>query len=368
VNINKKLSSKIFSAAILIIVLGSFYSLFSQLQHNLSAQNVATGFGFLEYEAGFEISESMISYDSFDTYKKALTVGFFNTLKMAAVGCAFSFLLGLIFGVMGISKKHALKNFSETYINITRNIPLLLQLFFWYALFTDIFPSVRNAHSFFGILLSNRGFYFPVFSSSVVNYLFAFSIVLLNLGIFYFSLVKIKKYKGLSFILLSIVGVVGCIFIFSIIFPVSAPKLQGFNISGGKSLSPEFCSLFLGLTIYTGAFMAEIIRSGILAIDKGQWEAGRSIGLNDYQLLRYVIIPQSFKVSLPPLISQFLNLTKNSSLAVAIGYPDFVSIANTSMNQTGQAIELVGLIMAMYLSLSLLSSGVLNFFGRSSRA
>ena len=186
----------------------------------------------------------MISYDSFDTYKKALIVGFFNTLKMAAVGCAFSFLLRLIFGVMGISKKHALKNFSETYINITRNIPLLLQLFFWYALFTDIFPSVRNAHFFLGVLLSNRGFYFPVFSSEAVNYFFALLIVLLILGVFYFSLVKIKKYKGLCFVLLSFIGVVGSIFIFSIIFPVSTPKLQGFNISGGKAYHQSFVRYF----------------------------------------------------------------------------------------------------------------------------
>ena len=142
------------------------------------------------------------------------------------------------------------------------------------------------------------------------------------------------------------------------------PELRGFNISGGENLSLSFARLFLGLTIYTGAFMAEIIRSGILAINQGQWEAARSLGLNELQVLRFVIIPPSFKVSLPPLISQFLNLTKNSSLAVAIGYPDFVSIANTSMNQTGQAIELVLLIMLMYLTISLSSSFVLNLFGR----
>jgi general L-amino acid transport system permease protein len=363
-----KLSSIIFSTTTLFLVGGIIYVLFSQLQENLNTQNIATGFSFLGYEAGFEISESLVDYDSFDTYEKALLVGFLNTIKMAVVGCFFAFFIGLIFGVMGISKKHALKSFAENYINIIRNIPLLLQLFFWYALFTDIFPNVKEAKSFLGVLLTNRGFYFPIFTSTFVTFIFIFITGIFLVGILYFCLIRIKKYKIPSFICLNLFSLWIITLVFNQLFTVTHPTLQGFNISGGESLSPEFCSLFLGLTIYTGAFMAEIIRSGILAIDKGQWEAGRSIGLNDYQLLRFIIIPQSFKVSLPPLISQFLNLTKNSSLAVAIGYPDFVSIANTSMNQTGQAIELVGLIMAMYLSLSLISSVTLNFLGRSSRA
>ena len=283
---------------------------------------------------------------------------------MAVVGCFFAFILGLIFGVMGISKNEAVKGFSASYVNIIRNIPLLLQLFFWYALFTDIFPSVRQANSTFGLIFSNRGFYFPVFEERSVMVIWFISCVSVAFLSTYIHLTKIKTYRFYKW-LISTLAITGIFTVaFSLSFDLSKPILKGFNIEGGKYLSPEFCSLFLGLTIYTGAFMAEIIRAGILAIPKGQWEAARSLGLSEFNVLRFVIIPQSFRVSFPPLISQFLNLTKNSSLAVAIGYPDFVSIANTSMNQTGQAIELVALIMLVYLSVSLSSSLILNLFSK----
>ena len=361
---NLKLKETAASIGILMLVAALVYLLFSQLQQNLASQNIATGFDFLSYEAGFEISESLINYDSFASYKEALFVGFLNTLKMSILGCMFAFFIGLLFGVLGVSQKKAVKGLSDNYINITRNIPLLLQLFFWYALFTDIFPSVKQARPWFGMLFTNRGFYISFFESNLVGYLFVFSLALILFFIGRVSLTKIKRYRPYFFVCATLVSFISLTITFSNLFSISSPKLSGFNINGGVNLSPEFCSLFLGLTIYTGAFMAEIIRSGILSINQGQWEAARSLGLNELQVLRFIIIPQSFKVSLPPLISQFLNLAKNSSLAVAIGYPDFVSIANTSMNQTGQAIELVLLIMIMYLGISLSSSFTLNLIGR----
>tara|TARA_X000000950_G_scaffold172085_1_gene209631 strand:+ start:194 stop:1294 length:1101 start_codon:yes stop_codon:yes gene_type:complete len=360
--------SQVLSLVFILVCFLSVAYLFKNLQQNLSAQNIATGFSFLKYEAGFEIGESLIAYDSFDTYQKALFVGLLNTFKMALVSSFFAFIIGLFFGVLGISKNRAIKSLSSNYINVTRNIPLLLQLFFWYALFTDIFPSVRLAEPFLGITLSNRGIYFPWFTSTSVTVFFLLTITTTILLVSYFVITRLKKFKGVLWSLINILFLLFFLKLFMSLFSISFPELKGFNIVGGRMVSPEYCALFLGLTIYTGAFMAEIIRAGILSVDKGQWEAAKSLGLSEVGVLRYVIIPQSFKVSLPPLISQFLNLTKNSSLAVAIGYPDFVSISNTTMNQTGQAIELVVLIMAVYLSISLLTSVILNKFGRKNYA
>ena len=299
-----KNKGQILSLSLMITFISVFVFFIYQLNLNLSSQNIATGFGFLDYEAGFEISESLISYDSFDTYGKALIVGLLNTIKMAVVGCFFAFILGLIFGIMGISNNDAVKGFSATYVNVTRNIPLLLQLFFWYALFTDIFPSVRQASPVGGLIFSNRGFYFPVFKENSIASIWLFSSISIAFINGYLHLTKVKSYRVYKWFFSSAFVIGLLTFAFGLSFELSNPALSGFNIEGGKYLSPEFCSLFLGLTIYTGAFMAEIIRAGILAIPKGQWEAARSLGLSDFNVLRFVIVPQSFRISLPPLISR----------------------------------------------------------------
>jgi general L-amino acid transport system permease protein len=225
-----------------------------------------------------------------------------NTIKVALIGNIFAMLFGIIFGIGRLSNFFLLNKISYLYIESFRNIPLLLQLFFWYALFTEILPGVRQAlEPFSNIFLSKRGLVFP----------------------------------------------------WPINGHLSLPVLEGFNFSGGKNLSPELLSLLLGLTLYTGAFIAEIVRAGIECISKGQWEAAQSLGLSNWQILKHDILPQSMRIIIPPLTSQILNLTKNSSLAVTISYPDFVSVANTSINQTGRAVELISLIMLFYLSLSL---------------
>jgi len=341
----------------------------NNLFNNLNKQNIASGFFFLSQESGFEISESLIEYDSLMTYGRALIVGLINTLKVSIVGNIMAFMLGVFVGIFSLSKNWLLSKICLRYVEIVRNIPLLLQLFFWYSLFTDIFPAVRQSYQFLGIIISNRGMVFPFFNNGnaitgiiLALIMSAFVGYLFNQWI---SNLDLKKSMKRFFLI---------VFIFAIFliqfelllnfFPLNFPEVKGFNVQGGLTFSPELASLLIGLVIYTGAFIAEIVRAGIKSIQKGQWEAAFSLGLGHFQTLKLIILPQSFKLSLPPLIGQFLNLTKNSSLAVAIGYPDFVSVANTTMNQTGQAVELILLIMLTYLVLSLLVSSVMNLVNK----
>jgi len=275
---------------------------------NLEERRIASGFGFLQREAGFEIGESaFLRYGAADSYLRALFVGLTNTLLVAAIGVVLATILGTFIGLCRLSKNFLLRTLSGTYIEFIRNVPLLVQLFFWYAVITEGLPGAREALSPLpGVFLSNRGIFFPSFSS--------------------------------------------------------VPELQGFNFAGGFAISPEFAALLVGLATYTAAFIAEIVRAGILAVDRGQGEAAHALGLTRAQATRLVILPQALRVIVPPMTSQYLNLTKNSSLAVAIGYPDLVSIANTTMNQTGQAIEGIAVIMAVYLTISLSISAFMNWY------
>jgi len=343
--------------------------LFYNLQHNLKAQNIASGLGFLKMQSGFEIGESVISYQSSNNYARALLVGLLNTLKVALIGNLLAVPLGFLLGIFRLAQNPLLSKTSAAIINLLRNIPLLLQLFFWYALFTEIFPSVRQAyHPLPGMFLCNRGLFIPSISHTgllimVLAFVFLlmfFLVLKKSRSIFYSS----RKYKLGLLITVFILLLILVSFLLSHFHAVEYPVLQGFNFSAGKSISPEFASLLLGLVLYTSVFNAEIVRSGILSVKKGQWEAGLSLGLSSSQCLRWIVIPQSMRVIIPPLIAQMLNLAKNSSLAVAIGYPDFVSIANTSLNQTGQAVELVAIIMLVYLSISLITSWLMNMYNR----
>lgn len=343
-------------------------------QQNLEKQNIASGFGFLTQEAGFEISESSIEYWADDSYKKALWVGILNTFKVAIIGNFLAILVGVVGGICRLSPNWLLSRIFASYVELARNIPLLLQLFFWYAVFTEIFPGVKESlNPLPGVFISQRGFFFPVPVAHKiwfwVKLAFLFGVVLTIVSQF---LLKKKREKT---------GKVIALWPFSlgfiVLLPISVwliggaptaldiPELGGFNFSGGGSLTPEFVALMLGLVLYTGAFNAEIVRAGIESVSKGQWEASESLGLNRIQTLRLVVLPQSLRVIVPPMTSQILNLVKNSSLAVGIGYPDFVAVANTTMNQTGQAIEAVLLIMLVYLFFSLTTSLLMNLYNRS---
>ena len=275
---------------------------------NLEERRIASGFGFLQREAGFEIGESaFLRYGAADSSLRALVVGLTNTLAVALIGIVLATGLGTAIGLCRLSKNVVLSGLSTAYIEFIRNVPLLVQLFFWYALITEGMPGPREALSPFpGFFISNRGIFFPTFGS--------------------------------------------------------VPELQGFNFVGGMVVSPEFATLLVGLATYTAAFIAETVRAGVLAVDRGQTEAAHALGLTRAQTLRRIVLPQALRVIVPPMTNQYLNLTKNSSLAVAIGYPDLVSIANTTMNQTGQAIEGVAIIMAVYLTISLSISAFMNWY------
>ena len=288
----------------------------SNTAENLWQRRIASGFGFLAREAGFEIGETTIlSFDGSDSYLKATAVGFLNTLRVSALAIVFSTLLGVSLGLARLSVNWLLAKLAAGYVEVIRNVPLVVQLFFWYSVITEILPAPAEALSPLpGVFLSNRGLAFPLF-----------------------------------------VGVAPAL---------EYPVLSGFDFSGGGSLSPEFTALLLGLTLYTSAFIAEIVRAGILAVERGQFEAAYSLGLNRRQVTRYIVLPQALRVIVPPVTSQYLNCTKNSSLAVAIGYPDLVSIANTIINQTGQAIEGILIIMVVYLTISLVISAFMNWYNR----
>jgi general L-amino acid transport system permease protein len=295
------------AAALAVAVLAAWYLVHNTLA-NLEERRIASGFAFLEREAGFEISESpLLRYDASNSYLRALAVGLANTLRVAIVGIVAATMLGTAIGLFRLSKNLLLRTLATAYVEFIRNSPLLVQLFFWYALITEALPSPREAlEALPGVFLTNRGLFFPL--------------------------------------------------------PGSIPVLEGFNFVGGMVLTPEFATLLIGLTVYTAAFIAEIVRAGVLSVSRGQWDAALAVGLKRGQALRHVVMPQALRVIVPPMASQYLNLTKNSSLAVAIGYPDLVSIANTSMNQTGQAIEGVAIIMAVYLTISLSISAFMNWY------
>jgi len=280
----------------------------SNTASNLAARNIASGFAFLAREAGFEIGETtFLAYGAADSYLRALTVGLANTFRVAAIGIVLVTLLGALIGLARLSPNWLLARLAAGYVEIVRNVPLLVQLFFWYVLIAENLPGPRQAlEPLPGVFLSNRGIVFPT--------------------------------------------------------PWSVPILSGFNFAGGVALTPEFAALLTGLVTYTAAFVAEIVRAGILAVSRGQVEAAYAVGLTRRGALRHVIVPQALRLIVPPLTSQYLNLTKNSSLAVAIGYPDLVSIANTTMNQTGQAIEGIAIIMAVYLTISLAISALMNWY------
>jgi general L-amino acid transport system permease protein len=349
------------------------YYLFSNVQINLERQSIATGFGFLDKESSFEIGESLIAYSSADTYARALVVGVLNTLKVSFVGIVLTVLLGTLIGIARLSSNWLVSKIASGYIELFQNIPILLQLFFFYALFYEVFPSPRQAlNPIVGVFITNRGIVYGVPESHEAHGAM-FVAFLVGIVIVFFLKRWAKKRQmatGQVFpVFYTALGILLALpiatwLLYGAPTAMDVPKLSGFNFEGGVNVSPEFGALLFGLVLYTAAFVAEIVRAGIQSIDKGQTEAAMSIGLRPGQIMKLVILPQAMRVIVPPLTSQLLNLTKNSSLAVAIGYPDFVAVAGTSINQTGQAIEGVALIMVVYLTISLSTSVFMNWYNK----
>ena len=349
------------------------YYLISNTLANLERQSIATGFSFLERESSFEIGESLISYSAADTYGRALVVGALNTLLVAFVGIVLTIILGTLIGIARLSSNWLLSKLAAIYIEVLQNIPVLLQLFFWYVFFYEMLPSPRQALNLFdGVFLCNRGLIFPVPAAHQAHGFIAIALLAAGVAIFLMRRWARQRQEqtGKTFptAVVSVALLIGlpvlAWWVGGAPTKMSVPALKGFNFQGGVSVSPEFTALLLGLVLYTAAFVAEVVRAGIQSVSKGQTEAAKAIGLRGGQVLSLVILPQALRVIIPPLTSQMLNLTKNSSLAVAIGYPDFVSVAGTTINQTGQAIEGVMLIMAVYLIFSLSTSAFMNWYNK----
>ncbi|NLI81265.1 MAG: amino acid ABC transporter permease [Deltaproteobacteria bacterium] len=362
-----------FQAAFLILVLTMGYVLFTITRGNLERQSIATGFDFLTREAGFEIGESLIAYSAANTYARALVVGILNTLKVAVIGIVMTVVLGGLVGVARLSANWLLARLAAAYIEVLQNIPILLQLFFWYAIFREVLPSPRQTmNPIAGVYFNNRGFFFPVPKHDPAHEMMAAAFVAAWVaGLFLRRWARRRQdLTGRTFpgwtcsVLLLLLFPFGVWLAFGAPSAMEIPQLKGFNFEGGLSISPEFGALLLGLVLYTSAFVAEIVRAGIQAVSHGQTEAAMSIGLRPSLVLSLIVLPQALRVIIPPLTSQMLNLTKNSSLAVAIGYPDVVSVVNTTINQTGQAIEGVLMIMTVYLVLSLATSAFMNWYNK----
>lgn len=349
---------------------------------NLQAQNIASGFGFLTGTAGFSVNQALIRYSEADTYLRVFEVGLLNTLLVSIIGIVFATLIGFAVALGRLSPNWLLSKLSEGYVEIIRNLPLLFQLLFWYLAVLAALPNPRQSLSIFGLaFLNNRGFVVPhvvpeqgagVF---VVAILAAIAATLIMTAYArrrlyrYGERLRVWPFALTLLIGLPLLGIVmsGAPASFEL------PVLRGFNFAGGTRVTPELVALAIALSTYTAAFIAEIVRGGLLAVPKGQMEAGASLGLSRPAILRLVIIPQAMRLILPPLTNQYLNLTKNSSLAVAIGYPDLFSVfAGTALSQTGQAVEIIAMTMAVYLAISLVTSALMNFYGwridRSQRA
>lgn len=347
--------------------------LISNVQTNLAQQNIATGFGYFDREASFGISESLINYSPEDSYGRALMVGILNTIKVSLTGIILATIIGTFVGISLVSKNWLLRFLGKTYIDTFRNIPVLLQLFFWYALITNGLPGVRQAlNPVTGVYLTNRGLYLPL---PAENPAWLWVTIAFVVGIAAALLLRKWSFKRLEttgqvFPHFSVgTGLVFALpiltwLLFGAPTELDMPTLRGFNFQGGLNMSPEFFTLLLGLTIYTATYIAEVVRSGIQSVPKGQSEASTSLGMKPSWTMRLIVLPQALRVIIPPLTNQYLNLTKNSSLAVAIGYPDLVSISNTTMNQTGQAVEAVAVFMTIYLSFSLLISLFMNWYNK----
>jgi general L-amino acid transport system permease protein len=358
---------------ILIVLLGiAVWEIVSNVAANLRRQNIASGFGFWDRTSGFDISQTLIAYSNTSSYGQAFWVGLTNTLLVAAIGIVLATILGFVIGIARLSSNWLVAKLATVYVEVIRNLPLLLQLMFWYFAVLKNLPGPRQSLALpAGASLNVRGLYLPApvpqdgFGAVLWALLFG---IVASIAIYIWARRR-QMATGQRFpVLWATIGLIVGLPLLAYLLtgmPLTFdyPELKGFNFQGGMVVQPEFMALLVGLSMYTASFIAEIVRAGILGVSKGQKEAARAIGLSNGQMLRLVVIPQAARIIIPPLTSQYLNLTKNSSLAVAIGYPDFVSVfTGTVLNQTGQAVEIILLTMAVFLTLSLLTSAFMNWF------
>ena len=375
---DERILSVLSQVIVVLIVAGLLYFLYSNLMAALRVRfSNPISFDFWTQTAGFDIKESLLDYSRSSSYGRAFAVGLLNTLVVAVLGIIFATIWGIFLGVMRLSNNFLVSRLAALYVDLFRNIPLLLLLIFWsQAVFLKL-PRVQEAVVLPGpIFLSQRGVAVPWGTPTEAWPLFLYTlfealVVAIVAGLLLAQLSQRTRYKPIIALWVVLIFLV-VVLIRSLLIPApltfSFPELVGFNTRGGRVLSPEFMAILSGLVIYTAAFIAEIVRSGIQAVAKGQREAAAALGLTSFQTLRLVIFPQALRVIIPPLTSQYLNLTKNSSLAIAVGYPDLFAVAgNTIRNQTGREIEVFLLVMGVYLTLSLITSLLMNLYNRRIR-
>jgi general L-amino acid transport system permease protein len=358
--------------AVALLVLVAWFLTVNTLE-NMRVRGIQSGFDFMKQPAGFDIGESIIPYESSDSYAKAFLVGLTNTLRVAIVGIVLTTILGVMVGVGRLSQNFLISKICTVYVEIFRNVPVLIQLYVWYQVLTSLLPPVTEAlHPLPDVFFSQSGLQFPV---PVWAPAWLYALIGLGAGIVaawwfhHAARLRLEKTGQPGHALLPSIGAI-------ILLPMAGwllggaptemdvPEFSSFNIAGGGSVTPEYMTMVIGLTLYTSAFLAEIVRGGIVSVARGQSEASAALGLSRAQMFRLVLLPQALRVIVPPTTSQYLNITKNSSLAVAIGYPDLVSISNTSLNQTGRAVECIAIIMAVYLTISLLTAGFMNWYNK----
>jgi len=363
--------AKLFQLILLALLVAIGAYLVHNTAENMRLRGIQSGYGFLLQPAGFDIGEAMLDYDSGDPYWKAILVGLGNTIRVSLLGIFFATLIGTAVGMGRFSRNVLLRALCQIYVEFFRNVPVLLQLLMWYLLLTELLPAPDEPLRFVGgFFLSKGGFNFPLPVWSLGHAGAAIGFLAGCVAAFYWRARQIKRFEssgespayllaGIFFMLVA--ALVGW-WLGGAPTEMRFPEMGAFAIDGGGSLTPEFLAVLIGLTLYTAGFIAEVVRAGIQSVPSGQGEAAQSLGLSPAQEMRLILLPQALRVIIPPLTSQFLNLTKNSSLAVAIGYPDVVSILNTSINQTGRAVECISIIMLVYLTTSLSTSAFMNWY------
>lgn len=349
------------------------YEVVANASANLQSQHITSGFGFLSNTAGFGISQALIPYSESDTYTRVFLVGLLNTLAVSIVGIFFATVIGFVVALGRLSPNWLLSRIAGGYVEGVRNLPLLFQILFWYLAVLSALPGPRQSLALFGsFFLSNRGLVIPkpIANAGLEPFVLAVLAAIMAAWLLQRHARRQLFRSGRRIVIwpYALGLLIGLPLLAALAFgaPVrfEVPELEGFNFAGGSRVIPEFVALTLALSTYTGAFIAEIVRAGIQSVDRGQMEAGASLGLPRGSILRLIVVPQALRVILPPLTNQYLNLTKNSSLAVAIGYPDLVSaFAGTTLSQTGQAIEIIAMTMGVYLAISLVTSALMNVYG-----
>ena len=369
---NPRIRALVYQLGLLAAVLWFGYEFALNAKANLEAHKITSGFGFLDQTAGFGVNQSLIPYSESDTYGRVFLVGLLNTLLVSGIGIVLATILGFFVGLARLSPNWLVARLAGGYVELIRNLPLLFQILFWYLAVLGTLPGPRQSISLFGeIFLNNRGIIVPAPVAGEGAGWVAAAFVLAVMAIIALRLWARRRQErtGRQFPLfwtgLALIVVLPLAALVATGFPIGfeKPELRGFNFVGGVRLTPEFVALLVALTTYTAAFIAEVVRAGVLAVPRGQTEAALALGLRRPLTLRLIVVPQALRVIVPPLTNQYLNLTKNSSLAVAVGYPDLVAVfAGTTLSQTGQAIEVIAITMAVYLAISLLTSGLMNWY------